>query len=206
VQIPYDFPPGRTVLSWRWDSRDTVEVFAACADIVVESSAPVPAPTPSPTLTKGPTDPTPAPAPDPTPAGKDVCCWDPKLPTINGGQCNACTSYDETGWCSVSKARCEGCAGQWCRQVDGVFNPDPTPAPVPAPVAPPVAPPVAAPTPAPVADPTPKPVAFTTTEDFCCMFGTCGDCFAPVLAAFPCGASADYCLNTCNGAEFCYAT
>ena len=39
IRIPADFPLGKTVLAWRWDSRETQEVFHSCADVIVTGSA-----------------------------------------------------------------------------------------------------------------------------------------------------------------------
>ena len=67
VKIPSNFPTGRTVMSWRWDSRDTAEVFAACSDIEVVKGNGGPAPSPVQPPTKPPPVPQPVPAPAPAP-------------------------------------------------------------------------------------------------------------------------------------------
>ena len=73
VKIPSDFNPGQTILSWRWDSDETTEVFAACADISIvtatnlNSTGPAPAPAPAPPAPAPPAPAPPAPAP-PAPA------------------------------------------------------------------------------------------------------------------------------------------
>eukprot|EP00746_Dinoflagellata_sp_MGD_P030095 gnl/MRDRNA2_/MRDRNA2_17129_c0_seq1.p1 gnl/MRDRNA2_/MRDRNA2_17129_c0~~gnl/MRDRNA2_/MRDRNA2_17129_c0_seq1.p1 ORF type:complete len:399 (+),score=55.23 gnl/MRDRNA2_/MRDRNA2_17129_c0_seq1:54-1199(+) len=42
VRVPADLPLGEYVLGWRWDCELTAQVWAACADITIESSIPSP--------------------------------------------------------------------------------------------------------------------------------------------------------------------
>ncbi|KAJ8598473.1 hypothetical protein CTAYLR_010104 [Chrysophaeum taylorii] len=35
ILIPETFPPGPTVMTWRWDSQETPEVYSNCADILI---------------------------------------------------------------------------------------------------------------------------------------------------------------------------
>ena len=63
VKIPDDFPDGPTVLTWRWESKDTPQVFHSCSDITISQSTAqsTPNPTAEPTA-----EPTPEPTPNPT--------------------------------------------------------------------------------------------------------------------------------------------
>jgi len=134
VLIPRNFPTGPTVMSWRWDSLDTVEVFAGCADIIITpaentpTQSPVPKPTNDPAL-----PPVPAPTPAPPPEdGPGYCCWYSPAASRCSGQCTDYDLADE--WCGESQARCESCGnGEWCFGLPPGVDPDPTPAPVPAP-------------------------------------------------------------------------
>lgn len=198
VLIPRNFPTGNTVLTWRWDSHDTTEVFAACADITITPAentpthTPTVAPTPKPTVSKEPT--VDAPVPEPTAEGAGYCCWwGPNEPD----RCNPCTSQaGPTEWCGVSQERCEGCGnGVWCVNGGPAPAPDPTAAPDPTP----------SPTPAP--KPTPGPsetrIGYSGGGDYCCFEGGCtSSCYAPVFPEYYCGQTETACY-ACGGI-WCY--
>lgn len=38
LQVPADIPPGEYVLGWRWDAEQTPQIWASCADIIIEET------------------------------------------------------------------------------------------------------------------------------------------------------------------------
>ena len=127
IKIPETFPTGRTVLSWRWDSDETVEIFAACADVVIEPTPLTPtraptepkptasfSPTPRPSLTTMPsTLKSHAPTNPPTGINGSFCCW--YAPPGSPDECAACESRSlDSDWCDGDRARCLDCGGSWC--------------------------------------------------------------------------------------------
>mmetsp|Transcript_2160 Transcript_2160/g.6404 ORF Transcript_2160/g.6404 Transcript_2160/m.6404 type:complete len:590 (+) Transcript_2160:131-1900(+) len=131
LKIPDTFPVGKTVMTWRWDSDETVEVFAACADVEILPGefSPTAGPTSAaPTLTKAPTPgETATPTQEPTEDGVGTCCfWSPYADVCS--DCRSPAAPDN--WCAPSRGRCEHCGGKWC---PGAGPPKPSPAPVPAP-------------------------------------------------------------------------
>jgi len=131
VKIPDDFPAGPTIMTWRWDSDETTEVFAACSDIVIVAKPFSPTGPPS---TKSPSGPPPAPtrsfaptpvAPTPRPTIRvaeptsrpadetdSFCCW---WAPEDDDYCGTCKSKSlATDWCGASRVRCENCGGSWC--------------------------------------------------------------------------------------------
>ena len=121
IKIPDTFPVGKTVMSWRWDSDETVEVFAACADIEILPGdfSPTFSPTThAPTTTKAPTTVlTPEPTSKPTDDTGGVCCWWSPSPDM----CSNCQEWagkysGGDDYCAQSQYHCEEkCnGGTWC--------------------------------------------------------------------------------------------
>mmetsp|Transcript_7019 Transcript_7019/g.9847 ORF Transcript_7019/g.9847 Transcript_7019/m.9847 type:complete len:384 (+) Transcript_7019:179-1330(+) len=196
VLIPRNFPTGPTVLTWRWDSHETTEVFAACADITITPAANTPTKSPNPAPT---TEPTPQDDEDnedneDTEDGvESYCCWWGP----NDDFCSPCGSIaGPDNWCAESQERCEHCSGTWC-QGNTQVTPRPTSAPYPKPTS--------APVPEPTVSPTPEKDGYDGSDDlgsYCCFRGSCLDkCYAPVFSSWYCGQSADNC-DDCNG-EWC---
>jgi len=64
VRLPLDFSSNHTLLSWRWDTLGTYELYTGCIDVEVLPAGPTSYPTLSPT--GAPTPPTSAPTPTPS--------------------------------------------------------------------------------------------------------------------------------------------
>ncbi|KAJ8600006.1 hypothetical protein CTAYLR_001844 [Chrysophaeum taylorii] len=126
VRIPENFPTGPTIMSWRWDSDETTEVFAACSDITILPGDK--SPTPKPTTAKPSVSfaPTPkktlAPTPKPTEEVQGgICCWwSPEADKCS--DCRDWAPFDD--WCAESEDRCSHCGGTWCKGNNGYVPPD----------------------------------------------------------------------------------
>ncbi|KAJ8599216.1 hypothetical protein CTAYLR_006390 [Chrysophaeum taylorii] len=209
VVIPVEWPEGPTVLTWRWDSHKTTEVFAACADIYVEEGEFQPTATPTTPRPSTSAKPTVAATAEPTKkptekSGGRCCWWSSAIDWCAEGACpNA--SEDENG-CAASEEDCLRCssAATFCPHGGASSGtPAPTPRPTPAPTPRPTRSPTPAPTPRPTGYLTPEPtnarvVAGPDADPHCCFLGECGACAAPVFADYHCGESASECA-ACAG-------
>lgn len=186
VVIPVEWPEGPTIFTWRWDSHETTEVFAGCADIYVTAGDFQPSPSPTtapPTVSPAPTAATTtAPTLKPTEAKGGKCCW-------WSGQddwcaVGACPSGATEGTCAESYEACKRCSPNavWCPNGGGSSYVPPSPAPVPLPTLKPTE---------------ERELADLNDPSHCCFFGTCGACAAPVFDDYYCGQSAN-CAN-CGG-------
>jgi len=85
VNVPADLTPGDYLLSFRWESEQTPQIWANCADITITATGPSPSPPPAP----APVPPSPQP-PAPAPGSKYKCVGIPYVsgkcvPTTSGG-------------------------------------------------------------------------------------------------------------------------
>lgn len=72
VVLPADFTCERCTLSWRWDCRNSPQIWTGCADVMIKSSGnQPPSPRPSPTVHPQPPSPSPEPPP-PRPSPQPV--------------------------------------------------------------------------------------------------------------------------------------
>ena len=119
VKIPRDFPLGKTIMTWRWDSDETDEVFAACADVDILPGGPTFAPTTTaPTATQNPTQ-----TPTQTQEGGVCCWWSP-----SADMCSNCQDKSPIGdWCAESEDQCGVCGGTWCAAENGATTEAPVP-------------------------------------------------------------------------------
>lgn len=121
VHVPEDLQVGEYLLSFRWESEQTPQIWANCADVTITASGPSPSPPPAPSpLPPSPPSPTP-PAPGPS-GGKYACSPYPHGP---GAKCvESPLGYYSKGLCSLI------CGGS------GPPGPPSPPAPPPPPHAP----------------------------------------------------------------------
>lgn len=133
VNVPADLEVGEYLLSFRWESEQTPQIWANCADINIVASGPSPTPPPSP-VPPAPTPPSPPsprpsptpPAPSPSPGGKYACTPYPHGP---GAKCiESPLGYYTQGLCAAI------CGGTGPPAPPSPPTPVPTPAPPHAPL------------------------------------------------------------------------
>lgn len=196
VRIPFNFTEGKTIMSWRWDSHETTEIFAACADIYIKNDGV----TKAPTVSKAPTPATSSPTSKPTRgsvvAGLGYCCWWSPFSDM----CSDCQSSSEAdSWCGESEDRCNTCGGTWCAGEDSEETSVPSAKPTPMPTSEPTY----APTPEPTSEETAEPTSESVDPSgLCCWWSPesdmCSDCQSFSEPSSWCGESRERC-DRCGG-------